>query len=66
MNTAAPATTSAGASNSKCGETKCVLLDKDPLYDAFALERHVDAVNATMRAMLWLQRRSVSTEVVGH
>ena len=50
----------------KCGETKCVLLDKDPLYDAFALERHVDAVNATMRAMLWQQRRSVSTEVVGH
>ncbi len=41
----------------KCGDTKCVLLDKDPLYDAFALERHVDAVNATMRAMLWMQRR---------
>ncbi len=50
----------------KCGDTKCVLLDKDPLYDAFALERHIDAVNATMRAMLWLQRRSVGTEVVGH
>ena len=44
----------------KCGDTKCVLLDKDPLYDAFALERHVDAVNATMRAMLWQQRRAAS------
>ena len=41
----------------KCGDTRCVLLEKDPLYDAFALERHVDAVNVTMRAMLWLQRR---------
>ena len=41
----------------RCGEEKCVLLDNDPLYDAFALERHVEAVNATMRAMLWLQRR---------
>ena len=41
----------------KCGETKCVLLDNDPLYDAFALERHIDAVNVTMRAMLWMQRR---------
>jgi len=50
----------------KCGETKCVLLDKDPLYDAFALDRHVEAVNATMRAMLWLQRRSVNGEVVAH
>ena len=40
-----------------CGDTKCVLLDKDPLYDTFALARHIDAVQATMRAMLWLQRR---------
>ena len=41
----------------KCGDTRCVLLEKDPLYDAFALERHVEAVTVTMRAMLWLQRR---------
>ncbi len=41
----------------KCGDTRCVLLEKDPLYDAFALERHVEAVSVTMRAMLWLQRR---------
>jgi hypothetical protein len=47
----------------KCGEAKCVLLDKDPLYDAFALERHVDAVNATMRAMLWMQRRTAGAYV---
>ena len=47
----------------KCGETKCVLLDKDPLHDAFALERHVDAVNATMRAMLWMQRRTAGVYV---
>lgn len=40
-----------------CGATRCVLLDDDPLYDAFALARHVDAVNATLRAMVWLQRR---------
>ena len=44
----------------KCGDTRCVLLEKDPLYDAFALERHVDAVTVTMRAMLWLQRRSAA------
>ena len=47
----------------KCGDTKCLLLDKDPLYDAFALERHVDAVNATMRAMLWLQRQVGGADV---
>jgi hypothetical protein len=46
----------------KCRDTKCVLLDKDPLYDAFALARHVDAVNATMRAMLWQQRRLAGGE----
>lgn len=40
-----------------CANNRCVLLDNDPLYDAFALERHVDAVSATLRAMLWLQRR---------
>lgn len=41
----------------KCGDTRCALLDKDPIYDAFAHERHVDAVNVTMRALLWMQRR---------
>jgi hypothetical protein len=40
-----------------CKDTRCVLLDRDPLYRAFALERHRVAVVATARAMLWLQRR---------
>jgi hypothetical protein len=41
----------------ECGNTRCLLLDQDPLYATFALGRHVDAVNATARAMLWLQLR---------
>ena len=40
-----------------CGEAeRCVLLKDDPLYAAFALERHVAAVRATMAAMLLAQR----------
>jgi hypothetical protein len=47
----------------KCGDTKCALLDRDPIYDSFAAERHVDAVNVTMRAMLWMQRRFATVDV---
>lgn len=36
---------------------RCVLLDRDPIYAAFALERHAAAVRATARAMLMLQAR---------
>ena len=40
-----------------CGEDeRCVLLKDDPLYAAFALERHLVAVRATMAAMLLAQR----------
>ena len=42
-----------------CGEAeRCVLLKDDPLYAAFALERHVVAVRATMAAMLLAQREA--------
>ena len=40
-----------------CGQDeRCVLLKDDPLYAAFALERHLVAVRATMAAMLLAQR----------
>ena len=40
-----------------CGRgERCVLLKDDPLYAAFALERHLVAVRATMAAMLLAQR----------
>ena len=40
-----------------CGQDeRCVLLTDDPLYAAFALERHLVAVRATMAAMLLAQR----------
>lgn len=45
-----------------CNERKdknCVLLREDPLYEAFAVQRHAEAVRATMRAM-WL------TQTVSH
>jgi hypothetical protein len=42
-----------------CGAGKpCLLLDDDPLYEEFALQRHASAVRATMRAMYLLQTRS--------
>ncbi len=34
---------------------RCVLLERDPLYETFAADRHVDAVRATIRAMWMLQ-----------
>lgn len=40
----------------RCGkEDRCLLLKNDPLYEDFALQRHVAAVIASMRAMLRLQ-----------
>ncbi|MEM6709153.1 MAG: hypothetical protein AAF648_10250 [Pseudomonadota bacterium] len=45
----------------RCGDKdarqRCVLLDNDPLYRAFALDRHRDAVIATMRVLLLAQQR---------
>lgn len=42
-----------------CGGTtraeRCVLLERDPLYEAFAADRHLDAVRATITAMWMLQ-----------
>ncbi len=34
---------------------RCVLLARDPLYETFAIARHLDAVRATMAAMWMLQ-----------
>jgi len=33
----------------RCGDERCVLLNKDPLYEEFAQARHLDAVVGTMR-----------------
>lgn len=42
-----------------CGPgERCVLLKDDPLYAAFAMERHLAAVRATMAAMLLAQRQA--------
>lgn len=38
---------------------RCVLLESDPLYDAFALDRQVAAVRATARAMYLMQLDNV-------
>lgn len=42
-----------------CGDglERCLLVEDDPLYAAFASARHLDAVKATMTAMWLLQRR---------
>ncbi len=46
-----------------CGEdSRCVLLDDDPLYRNFARERHIAAVLATMRAMIVMQRVTARPE----
>lgn len=40
----------------RCGDSEqCLLLENDPLYQEFALQRHVDAVEATMQALLIMQ-----------
>lgn len=41
---------------------RCVLLKRDPIYAAFALERHAAAIRSTARAMLILQRLVPETE----
>ena len=46
------------ATRFNCGASeRCVLLKDDPLYAAFALERHLRAVRATMAAMLLAQQQ---------
>src|SRR5262249_7514116 len=42
-----------------CQSQRCVLLDDDELYKAFALDPHRRAVLSTARAMLWVQRTQV-------
>lgn len=47
------------ATGFRCGESRrerCHLVDDDPIYRDFATARHVDAVLATMRAMLMAQK----------
>ncbi len=42
----------------RCGDAeRCVLLREDPLYQDFALQRHITAVVASMRVLLTVQRR---------
>ncbi len=41
----------------RCGDERCVLLNKDPLYDEFAQARHIEAVVGTMRVLHSLQLR---------
>ena len=42
----------------RCGtQGRCVLLSEDPLYQEFALQRHISAVVASMRVLLILQRQ---------
>ena len=40
----------------RCNGERCLLLKDDPLYGEFALQRHVAAVVASMRAMAVMQR----------
>ncbi|MCZ0944050.1 MAG: hypothetical protein OXJ53_13410 [Gammaproteobacteria bacterium] len=45
----------------RCGaQGRCVLLSEDPLYQEFALQRHISAVVASMRVMLILQRQRMA------
>jgi hypothetical protein len=40
----------------RCGDRqRCVLLNDDPLYVEFAMARHLDAVQGTLKAMLLMQ-----------
>ncbi len=45
------------ATTFRCNGTDCVMRNGDPRYQEFALDRHFDAVVATMRAMYWKQWR---------
>ena len=53
-----PAGNSFGARTEfRCGDgERCLLLKDDPLYGDFAVQRHVTAVMATMRAIALLQQ----------
>ena len=43
-------------SSFRCSDDeRCLLLEDDPLYQEFALQRHVEAVQATMKALLIMQ-----------
>ncbi len=44
------------------GQGRCVLLSEDPLYQEFALQRHIGAVVASMRVMLILQRQRMEPQ----
>ena len=47
----------------RCGaQGRCVLLSEDPLYQEFALQRHISAVVASMRIMLILQRQRMEPQ----
>lgn len=49
-----------------CGDgERCVLLREDPLFEDFALQRHITAVVASMRVLLTLQRRRPSATGAG-
>lgn len=47
---------------SEAGEARCVLLEDDPLYEEFALERQLSAIIGTARAMYLLQLGERHTE----
>ena len=49
----------------RCGDERCVLLNKDPLYEEFAQARHVDAVVGTMRVLHSLQLRRLGASALG-
>ncbi len=56
------------ATSFRCGPARrerCHLVDDDPIYRAFATARHVDAVLATMRAMLMAQREFFRDALAG-
>ncbi len=38
-----------------CGDQTCVFLEDDPLYREFAIERHLDALQSSLRFMRWAQ-----------
>jgi hypothetical protein len=44
-------------------EQRCVLLRNDPLYEEFARQRHLAAVNGTMSAMLLMQQSRRSQQL---
>ena len=45
------------------GQRRCVLLSEDPLYQEFALQRHIGAVVASMRVLLILQRQRMEPDL---